>query len=116
MVTLEAPVEVSMVPLPSAAKVLTTQLEGKPLIGTGGPKKQATSNAQPPGALAQSASEVQVIDGSLTQWRVAAGPLVQSRGPVPLLAVSVIPSAESKIEVAFSGTMDAGMLSMPPPM
>ena len=48
MLTVESPVSRSSVPLPSLAKLLTTQVEGKPLTGIGGPKKQVASKAQAP--------------------------------------------------------------------
>src|SRR5262249_47016912 len=116
MLVVELPVAVSIVPLASAANVFTTQFEGKPSMGTGGPKKQLASNAQLPGTKAQSASLVHATLGACTQWRVAAGPGEQSRGRVPKLAVSVIPSAESRIVVAFSGILDGAVLALPPPM
>src|SRR5262249_3409231 len=65
---------------------------------------------------AQSASDVHSMVGSLTQCLVDAGPREQSRGPVPKLATSVVPSGESRMVVAFSGTCDGGMFAAPPPM
>jgi len=56
MLTVDAPVERSNVPLPSVANELTTQVVRKPLTGTGGPKKQVGSKAQAPRNPAQSAS------------------------------------------------------------
>ena len=41
----ESPVARSTVPDASCANVLTTQVVGKPLTGTGGPKKQVASKA-----------------------------------------------------------------------
>src|SRR5262245_9956883 len=102
MLTVEVPVAVSIVPPPSAPNVFTTQLAGKPLIGTGGPKKQFASPWQEPTKSPQSASVVHSICGNWTQCFVASGPREQSRGPVPKLAVSVVPSAELKMVVAFS--------------
>src|SRR5262249_24092308 len=115
MLTLEAPVSASMVPDPSAAKVFTTQLAGKPLIGTGGPKKQFASPWHDPGMLPQSASVVQAWAGNCTQCLVASGPREQSRFPVPKLAVRLVPSV-LKIVVAFSGIWLGATLAAPPPM
>src|SRR5581483_492887 len=116
MLTLDAPVLVSTVPLASAANVFTTQLDTNPLTATGGPKKQLASAAHPPARPAHSTSVVQETVGSLTQCRLASGPREQSLGPVPKLAVSVIPSSELRIEAAFSGIWDAGTCACPPPM
>src|SRR5262249_29366512 len=116
MLTADSPVVTSMVPLPSVANELTTQVDGKPLTGTGGPKKQVGSKAQAPRAPAQSASLVQATCGLLTQCWVGCGPVVQSARLVPRLATSVVPSGELKIEVAFSGMSDGGSLELPPPM
>src|SRR5262249_22553909 len=119
MLTVEPPVARSSVPLPSVAKVFTTQLLGKPLIGTGGPKKQLASPWQLPGRPPQSPSLVHSRVGSETQCLMADRPREQSPGPVPKLAVRLMPSVESKIVVAFSGTCDgatAGPSPVPPPM
>src|SRR5581483_1124389 len=116
MLRLDSPVERSMVPLPSAANVFTTQLEGKPFTSTGGPKKQFGSNAQPPGVPAHSTSLVHSTLGSLAQCLVAFGPREQSAGPVPKLAVRLTPSVVLRIDVALSGTWDARSPELPPPM
>src|SRR5262249_30216823 len=104
------------VPLASAANVLTTQVVGKPLTGTGGPKKQLASNAQEPTSPPQSASDVQVASGLLRQCWVVAGPREQSAGPVPKLATRLVPSGGLRIDEAFSGIGDGGIVAVPPPM
>ena len=73
MLTDDSPVRTSSVPLPSVAKVLTTQVEGKPLTGTGGPKKQVGSKAQAPrspGAVGVArALDRRVVDAVLGRLR-----------------------------------------------
>lgn len=73
MLTLDSPVAVLTVPLASCAKVFTTQVEGKPLTSTGGPKKQLASGAHALATPAQSASLVHATLGLLTQWLVDPG-------------------------------------------
>src|SRR5262249_27558665 len=63
MLTDDSPVRTLRVPLPSVAKELTTQVEGKPFTGTGGPKKHVGSKAQAPRNPAQSASLEHETDG-----------------------------------------------------
>ena len=104
------------VPLASAAKVFTTQVDGKPFTGTGGPKKQLASAAQEPVRPPHSESSVQETVGSVMQCFVADGPRVQSAGPVPKLAVRLVPSGELRIDAAFSGIWDGGIAAAPPPM
>src|SRR5262245_32047680 len=116
MLTDDSPVVTSMVPLPSVANELTTQVDGKPLTGTGGPKKQVGSKAQAPRNPAQSASLEHDCEGLLTQCWVGCGPVVQSARLVPRLATRFTLSVVSKIEEAFSGMSDGGSLELPPPM
>src|SRR5262249_9202597 len=116
MLTDDSPVVVSIVPLPSLANVLTTQVEGKPLTGTGGPKKQVASKAQAPRKPAQSASVVHDCDGVLTQCWVGCGPGGQSAPLVPRLAIRFTLSVVSKIDEEFSGISDGGSLDAPAPM
>src|SRR5262249_15617750 len=116
MLTEEEPVARSTVPFASAANVLITQLDGKPLTSIGGPKKQLASPVQAPGAPPQSASLVHGTVWSFTQCLVASGPREQSRGPVPKLAVRFMPSDELRMVVAFSGMIEAWIEEFPPPM
>src|SRR5262245_29179185 len=112
----DSPVARSTTPNASCANVLTTQVVGNPLTGTGGPKKQVASGAQPPWAPAQSASDVHSSDGALTQCWVGCGPVVQSARLVPRLATRFTPSEVLRMEVAFSGIRDGGSSEAPPPM
>ena len=115
MLTDDSPVRRSRVPLPSVANELTTQVVGKPLTGTGGPKKQVGSKAQAPRNPAQSASLEHACEGLLTQCWVGCGPVVQSARLVPRLATRFTLSVVSKIDEAFSGMSDGGSLEFPPP-
>ena len=99
-VTLDSPVAWSRVPLPSWRTCSPRSSSGKPLTGTGGPKKQLGS-AQPPGAK-QSPSLVHatlVVDAVSGRLR----PAEQSRGRFRGCPTSVVPSGLSSTVVAFSG-------------
>src|SRR5262249_12092886 len=115
MLTVESPVAVLRVPFASCANVFTTQLDGKPLMPTGGPKKQVASAWQPPGSQ-QPPSLLHSAAGFLTQCLVACGPVEQSARLVPKLATRLVPSGLSRIVVAFSGMSDGATVALPPPM
>ena len=81
-------------PLASVWITLTTQVLRAPFtIGSGAAKKQLASSAQEPGNPPQSLSAVQALPVLVLPMQCLPGPapLVQSRGPVPLLATRFVP-------------------------
>ena len=99
--TLDAPLAVSTVPPASVWTTFITHVVSAPeggglRIGSGGPKKQFATGAHEPAAPPQSASLLHdASELSLAHFFDGPAPRVQSFGPVPALAVRVVPDTES---------------------
>ena len=88
--------------------------------GTGTPKKQFASSSQAPILPPQSASEVHAVSTAVSrQWRPGPEPFVQSAGPLPSLAVTVMARPEipatARTELLPSGMRAPGMREEAPP-